>query len=351
MVTKTKSVGSKETAAPVRNHYSVIGHTRQRANLAKLVREDRLPTALLFNGIASIGKRGVAIELAQRLLCNSVKADDVTGTNATTREAGCGACKSCVLVKSGNHPDLHEVSFGGEDGASVDTLREVLDQLNLTAFLGGRKIAILNDTDNLSVVGANILLKSLEEPRPDTYFILIAANATRLPSTVLSRCQRWYFDRLSPADMKRIISANYQSEPDNLALLLAEGSFSSVETMQARPGMLEEIEDTLDAAFAGQASRIAMTVQKWASEKESIKDRITLLLAATQRRLTQSADIPFHSAIWAHAVQNVMDAEYLIIDRHVSPLTTLLTVLNRCSSAHGATLMEHPNEFTPFIGK
>jgi replication-associated recombination protein RarA len=255
-----------------------------------------------------------------------------------------------VLTKSLNHPDLHELSFGGEDGASVDALREVLDQLNLTAFLGGRKIAILNDTDNLSVVGANILLKSLEEPRPDTYFILIAANATRLPSTVLSRCQRWYFDRLSPADMKRIVSANAATEPDNLALLLAEGSFSSIETMQSRPGMWEEIEDTLDAAFAGQDSRIVMTAQKWASEKDSLRDRLTLLLAATQRRLIQAGESSHHAAaVWAHAVQNVLDAEYLIVDRHVSALTTLITLLSRCNSAHAHTLMEQPNYFPPMV--
>jgi DNA polymerase III delta prime subunit len=281
----------------------------------------------MFVGIPSIGKLGVAFELAEKLLCQAPTQSEKVGNNSSASLNSCGVCKACTLTRSFNHPDLHEITFGGEDGATVDGLREMLDQLNLTAFLGGRKVAILNNAENLSIVGSNILLKSLEEPRPDTYFIVITSNATRLPATLLSRCQRWFFDKLNPADIKRILSDLPDSTTEKTSLLLAEGSFASIETMRERPGMWDDVEEALDAAFAGQDARVLHIAQSWATEKDSLRERLVLLAASAQRRLHAHAQHPEHAAVWALALQNLLDAEYLLLERHVSPLLVLLAAL------------------------
>ena len=328
--------------------YHAIGHTRQRSGLSKLLSEERLPSTLIFTGISSIGKRGVAYELAQKILCD-VNTHDTTPPHSREVRLPCMKCNSCTLLQAGNHPDLHAIQCGGEDGVSVDQLRETLDQLNLTAFLGGKKIALINDADNLSVVASNILLKSLEEPRPDTYFLLIAHNPTRLPQTLLSRCQRWYFDKLTPADIETILKNRAEALKESISthnqkLLIAEGSFASLETMSSRPGMWEEIEDTLEAAYLGQESRILSAAQSWAAEKDSIRDRCTLLLAAIHRRLHEHSSNPKASAVWALAIQNTIDAEYLMVERHVSPLLTFTTLLRQCTGSHAQTIMQYPDE-------
>lgn len=340
---------------PTASHipYRVIGHSKQRSGLSKLLSEGRLPSTIIFTGISSIGKRGVAYELAQKILCEA-NSNPKHPSHANDKELPCMACSSCSLIRAGNHPDLHDIQCGGEDGASVDQLREKLDQLNLTAFLGGRKIAVINDADHLSVVASNILLKSLEEPRPDTYFLLIAHNPTRLPQTLLSRCQRWYFDKLSPSDIDSILknrtdSAIQDEHSHNHKLLVAEGSFASLETMSSRPGMWEEIEDTLDAAFLGQESRILAAAQSWAAEKESIRDRCTLILASTQRRLHEHSSNPKAAAVWALAIQNTIDAEYLMVERHVSPLLTFTTLLRQCAGSLASTIMNYPGENPPLL--
>jgi DNA polymerase III delta prime subunit len=337
--------------------YLVVGHTRQRSGLAKLLAEGRLPSTLIFTGIASIGKQGVAYELAQKILCEE-RLSEANAPHIASSQSEGGLppiqSNSSALFQANNHPDLHYIQCGGENGASVEQLREKLDQLNLTAFLAGKKIAILNDADNLSVVASNILLKSLEEPRPDTYFLLIAHNPTRLPQTLLSRCQRWYFDKLTPDDIALILKNRGQitqneGDPHNYKLLVAEGSFASLETINSRPGMWEEVEDTLEAAFLGQESRILSAAQAWAAQKDSIRDRCTLLLAAIHRRLHEQSSNPTAAAIWALAIQNTIDAEYLMVERHVSPLLTFATLLRQCAGSHASTVMNYPNKNPPLL--
>jgi hypothetical protein len=315
--------------------YKVVGHVQQRETLARLVRDGRLPSALIFAGIPSIGKHAIALELTKQLLCHSKLTTAVTN-------GGCGACQSCALFDAGNHPDLHRLSFGSQEGASVDDLREILERLSLKAFLGGRKVAVFNDADSLSVVGANILLKSLEEPRPDSFFILVLSNPSRLPATLLSRCQRWFFDRLSPHEMKAAIHERGEKDLADTTLLLTEGSFASLDTMRARPGMWEDVCETVKAAFLGEEDKILRAAQEWGGDKGSLKDRLSLLLVCVQQRLTENSSNPAAASVWAHALQNVMDAEYLILDRNVNPVLCLSKVLRSANRSLASDYMNTP---------
>lgn len=311
---------------------SIIGHTKQRQSLAALALQDRLPSSLLFSGAPGVGKHLVARELAAQLLC-------LAPTSGPA--GGCGECRSCILVRAGNHPDLHSLQFG-ENGASLDDLRTTLEGLSLKAFMGGRKIAIFNDADCMSVVGANTILKSLEEPRPETFYILIAANPSRLPPTLLSRCQRWFFDRLAAAEIRAILKALGEESISDVAADLADGSLDSLGSIRERADLLSDFQSVLDAAFRGDERVIGRAATEWGSDKNTLRERLTFLRVSLRRQLLACAHDPAAACVWAVALQNAIDAEYLATERHVNPTLAILQVLRSCNKAFASTYQETP---------
>ena len=319
----------------------LTGHTTQREALANLVNQDRLPSSLLFGGAAGIGKRLVALELARQLLC---LADDSDKKHAP--QGGCGDCQACRLIRAGNHPDLRLVECATED-ASVDQLRETLAKLSLKPFISKRKVTILNDADEISVVGANILLKSLEEPRAENFFILIATTSSRLPQTVLSRCQRWFFDRLSNDSLREILLAKGAGDEELGLIPLADGSCSELESIRSKGDLGDDVRQALDAAWRGDIARITKAAQDWGADKNNVKHRLTLLRASIRERLLSSGTNSSAAAVWSHGLQNAIDAEYLAVDRHVNPTLTFLEVLKSCNQGLAINYQVTPNFCAP----
>jgi DNA polymerase III delta prime subunit len=316
---------------------SIIGHTKQRQELSQLVRSDRLPSALIFSGLHGIGKHLIAREVARQLLCEQKE---------SASQGGCGTCRTCTLFKSGTHPDMRTLSFSGEHGASVDDIRHALEKMSLKPFMGGKKVTILNDADEISIVGANVILKSLEEPRPDTYFILVLANPSRLPPTILSRCQRFFFDRLSTEEIKDIITLRGIQEISEALALLADGSAASLDSLQAQSDMWEDVRAVVERAWLGDHAIVARAAQEWGADKNQIKERLTFLRTTIRQRLLATSADSSATAVWAVALQNALDAEYLILDRHVNATLTIFKTLQSCdqalSSSYQITPRQHP---------
>lgn len=313
---------------------SITGHLNQRDALAELARSERLPSTLLLTGTKGIGKSLVARELAAQLLCEK---------REQTPRGGCGACKPCGLIRSGNHPDLHSLHFGSEEGVSVDDLRRTLEGLSLRAFMGGRKVALFDDVDFISTVGANIILKSLEEPRAETFFILVASNASRLPQTLLSRCQRWFFDRLTVEEIRQILKGRGEEDVSDTLAILADGSVSAISTIKDRTQMWLEIQETLDKAHRGDASAVAAAGLAWGSDKNLLQERFTFLRCAIRARLLQDAANRDAAAVWAHALQNALDGTYLATERHVNPTLCFVRILSSCDKKNATAYQRAPN--------
>ncbi len=311
----------------------IVGHVKQLQALTNLVVSGRLPSSLLFSGAHGIGKKLVALTLAKHILCQNPN---------DSSNRGCGSCKSCTLLQADTHPDLSIFECRGSD-SSVDDLRETLERLHKRPFMGANRVTIINDADTISVVGANILLKTLEEPRPNAYFILIAETPSKLPATVLSRCQRWFFDRLSDLELTAILKAGGASEQELALIPYAEGSIATLEAVKSNDGIRNETEDGLQAAWSGNDVRIISLAQSWGSDKNHLRQRIGLIKTMLREKLISHASNLQAASVWAHALQTALDAEHLIFERNINPTLVLIELLRSCSKHNGIRYQLAPN--------
>jgi DNA polymerase-3 subunit delta' len=176
-------------------------------------RQGRLGHALLLSGPAGIGKRQFADLFAAGLLC----------ARPTEQGEPCGSCAECLLVKSGTHPDLTRLAPDAESKTGeikADAVREVCSRQSLTASRGPRAVLQIAPAEAMNAFAANSLLKTLEEPADSTLLILISEDASRLPATVLSRCQRLTMLAPGPEDAQAWLSARMSVPHGDIGLLL-----------------------------------------------------------------------------------------------------------------------------------
>jgi DNA polymerase III subunit delta' len=151
----------------------------QRELLRAAYAAGRLAHALLIHEARGAGGDVLASWVAQLVLC----------TNPT--RAPCGECAGCRRVLGNQHPDLITLQFIEESRQiRIEQVRELSADLALTSHQGGYKVAVISPADALNRAAANALLKTLEEPTARTLLILVATQPSRLPATILSRCQR-----------------------------------------------------------------------------------------------------------------------------------------------------------------
>jgi len=138
--------------------------------------QGRLHHAIMLHGLRGTGKSLLASSLSDGLLCDKPNS-----------LVACGTCKSCLLIKAGNHPDRLDI---GEANSSigVDQIRELGEFIYHSAQQGGNKVVVIRFADSMTSSAANALLKTLEEPNANRYLILCCDDVSRLPATIASRC-------------------------------------------------------------------------------------------------------------------------------------------------------------------
>jgi len=170
------------------------------------------PHALLLDGPRGIGKRTLALNLARALLCETPEVD---GT-------ACGVCASCHYVAAGQHPDLQMIEpfvldDDGEvkvqDPIPVDRIRTLLEWVQLTSHRGCAKVAVIVPAESMNLAAANALLKTLEEPPPSTYLMLVTHQPGRVPATLRSRCRRMPAPRPATAAAEAWLQQQGVAEP------------------------------------------------------------------------------------------------------------------------------------------
>jgi DNA polymerase III subunit delta' len=153
----------------------VIGHNAVTELIRRLIERDRLPHALLFDGIAGNGRRTVALAAAQALLCT-----------APVRGDACGSCASCELCTTHTHPDCTILPHENQaQDLSLDLIREhITDHVYVSPLMGARRVFIIPGIERLNMAAANTLLKVLEEPPPGTFLFMTTTSAAGVLRTI-----------------------------------------------------------------------------------------------------------------------------------------------------------------------
>jgi DNA polymerase-3 subunit delta' len=181
----------------------------QWSQIESLLAQNRLPHALLLSGSKNIGKRTFAMVLAQRLLCNH------PGSTA------CGACQGCHLMQSANHPDFHLLEpMEKAKVIKIEQVRERVAALSQTSQQGGAQVVLLCPAEDMNVAAANALLKTLEEPQGQVFFLLVSHQPSSLPATIRSRCQSIAFPVPDPAITTTWLATQSISQTSSSELLL-----------------------------------------------------------------------------------------------------------------------------------
>ena len=147
--------------------------------MEKAVTLDRIGQSFIFEGAKGTDRLDMALSLAAALLCK--------GKEGQSRP--CKTCHSCSLMESRNHPDCITVTHEKPSTVSVKDIREqVIDDIDIRPYYGGRKIYIIPDAEMMSPGAQNALLKTIEEPPDYAVVILIVTDAALLLETIRSRC-------------------------------------------------------------------------------------------------------------------------------------------------------------------
>jgi DNA polymerase-3 subunit gamma/tau len=201
----------------------LIGQEALVRTLSNALRSGRVAHAFLLTGIRGVGKTTTARIIARALNC--VGQD---GTGQPTPEP-CGVCEPCVAIAEGRHIDVLEMDAATRTG--IDDIREIVDSVRYAPTSARCKVYIIDEVHMLSEKAFNGLLKTLEEPPPQTIFIFATTEVRKVPVTVLSRCQRFDLRRVEGDLLQRHLGEiaareRVQIEPGALTLIVraAEGS-------------------------------------------------------------------------------------------------------------------------------
>lgn len=244
-------------------NWNLIGHEWAVELLKGQIASARLRHAYLFTGLAGVGRRTLALRLAQALNC----------ANPPAPGDFCGACRACRGFAVMQHADLLLLERQeGDREIKVEALRELTRALSRTPLEARIQVALLLNFEEASEEAANALLKTLEEPNLSVLLCLTAPDADSLPQTIVSRCELL---RLRPVSVEQLASGLQEHaglDPDEARLLasLSNGLPGKALRLHKDEAALEQRAVWLDA---GEQLLSADRVQRFAFAEKASKDR------------------------------------------------------------------------------
>jgi len=325
---------------------SILDQQRVVETLRRALSQERVAHAYLFHGPEGVGKRAVALEMARALECTE-QADEA-----------CGQCSACRKTSRMMHPDVHvhlphpwseesdrdEEDIGkriqrlGENPYAVvdfarrpslsdptetsnkqmlyriDQVREDLIQpMSLSKGEGEYKVNILTDVEKMRDEAANAFLKLLEEPPPNTIFLLTTSRPEQLLPTIVSRCQRLRFDPLTPESIESALVDREGHDPDTAAMLarMADGSYSHALDLARNESLMKRRELVLKyfrAAYSQKVETLTACVDEITGEgREQVKTVLRLMLRWVRDLLlyrSMGTDAPLVNVDQTEAIAN-----------------------------------------------
>ncbi len=164
------------------------GQAHVKRTLQNALLANKTTHAYLFSGPRGTGKTSTAKIFAKALNCEHAPSEEP-----------CNECATCLSITDGSHPDV--IEFDAASNSRVEEIRDIIEKVRFAPASSRYKVYIIDEVHMLSTSAFNALLKTLEEPPPHAVFILATTEPHKLPATIISRCQRFDFKRLSTNDI------------------------------------------------------------------------------------------------------------------------------------------------------
>ena len=174
------------------NFDEVVGQQPIIQTLKNAIVQNRIAHAYLFCGPRGTGKTSIAKIFAKMLNCEDES------------NKPCGKCTNCKMVQNGSHPDIIEIDAASNNG--VDEVRNLIDKVKYAPMQGKYKVYIIDEVHMMTTGAFNALLKTIEEPPAHVVFILATTEPNKVIPTIISRCQRFDFNKVSQKDIEKRLS-------------------------------------------------------------------------------------------------------------------------------------------------
>ena len=218
--------------------------------------------AFLIGGKEGVGKKDFSLLLSQLILCKE-----------KNEFMPCNACQSCKLFISSNHPDFYTIKIEeGKKKISINQIKELQTNFYESSFLNGNKIFLIENAEFMSKDAADSLLKILEEPPKNTYFIITSHRAKQLSATIQSRCSKIFISNPSAKEIEDWLNQENTSNGDlELALNLASGRPLKIKELlddnilDSRNGFISEISQLIK-----QGKNIISLSEEWSKNPKGL---------------------------------------------------------------------------------
>jgi DNA polymerase-3 subunit gamma/tau len=311
----------------------VVGQEHITTTLENAVKTGKTSHAYLFTGSRGTGKTSCAKILAKAVNC--INSNDGNP---------CNECEICKGIDSGAILDIIEIDAASNNG--VDNIRDLREEANFTPANAKFRVYIIDEVHMLSIGAFNALLKTLEEPPAHVIFILATTEVHKLPSTILSRCQRFDFKRIPPeAIAERLkevsVKENLQISDDGAMLIarIADGAMrdalSLLDRCSSHDGLIDSAAVASSAGLAGREYIFELCdciLQKDAAKALEVVNKLYNDSCDMERLITELTS-HFRNLMVSKAVKNFQDmiicsqGEIEII-RQQSAKTTLATIMS-----------------------
>ena len=301
----------------------IQGQDRAVENLKQSLRRDKLHHAYLFSGPEGVGKKKTAVELAKALNC------DQPGP-----EGACDQCLSCQRMEKQIHPDFIHLKPEGTN-IRIEQIRNLGQQLSYGPALGRFRLCLLDMASDLNEPAANAFLKTLEEPPPGTFFVLLVRDPGELLPTLISRCVSISFNPLSLSLIaEKLMEEKGISREEAMALSLVSGgslgkAFQYIKTnfWKKQEAWITQLEGFSQAGMA----QLFGWAKSWLGSREEIQENLEIGQWCLRDLIWVRAGLEDKVSIQPHLKQRVRALAFSLPDKM---WLKRMTLLNQASKYH-----------------